>query len=165
MRTTAAIVNEQGGDFLLEEVDLEGPREDEVLVRILAAGICHTDIHLKGMFPEAMFPKIFGHEGAGIVEAVGAAVSGIKAGDHVVLSFRSCRACGNCTNGLVGYCEAAMMLNYAGVRLQGWIALQQLLPTIETHLKDGSWPAPAKPDLPLPTFTPRQITVSCAKGT
>jgi len=59
----------------------------------------------------------------------------------------------------------AVHLNYAGVRLQGWIALQQLLPTIETHLKDGSWPAPAKPDLPLPTFTPRQITVSCAKGT
>jgi len=53
---------------------------------------------------------------------------------------------------------------YAGVRLQGWIALQQLLPTIEKHLKDGTWPAPPKPELPLPTFTPRQITFSCDKG-
>ena len=119
MKTTAAVVNEQGGDFLLQEVDLDGPREDEVLVRIVAAGICHTDIHLKGAFPEAMFPKIFGHEGSGIVAAVGAAVSGIEVGDHVVLSFRSCRACGNCTSGLVGYCEAAMALNYLGVRMDG----------------------------------------------
>jgi aryl-alcohol dehydrogenase len=128
MKTTAAVVNEQGGEFLLQEVDLDGPRDDEVLVRIVAAGICHTDIHLKGAFPEAMFPKIFGHEGAGIVEAVGAAVSGIEVGDHVVLSFRSCRACGNCKNGLVGYCDSAMLLNYLGVRMDG----------SATHSRDGS---------------------------
>jgi aryl-alcohol dehydrogenase len=128
MRTTAAVVNEQGGDFLLQEVDLDGPRADEVLVRIVAAGICHTDIHLKATFPEAMFPKIFGHEGAGIVEAVGAGVAGVEVGDHVVLSFRSCRACGNCADGLVGYCEAAMMLNYMGIRMDG----------SATHSRDGS---------------------------
>ncbi len=58
----------------------------------------------------------------------------------------------------------AVHMAYAGVRLQAWIALQQLLPTIEKHLKDGSWPAPRQPDLPLPTFTPRQITFSCSKG-
>jgi hypothetical protein len=58
----------------------------------------------------------------------------------------------------------AIHLNYAGVRLQGWVAFQQLLPTIEKHLKDGSWPAPPKPDLPLATVTPRQITFSCPKG-
>src|SRR3954454_10410277 len=101
MRTTVAVVNEQGGDFVLDEVDLCDPRADEVLVKIVATGLCHTDIHLKGFLPEEMFPNVFGHEGAGIVEAVGEDVTGIEPGDHVVLSFRSCRACENCSAGLV----------------------------------------------------------------
>ncbi len=119
MKTTVAVVNSQGGDFSLEEVDLEGPRADEVLVRIVATGLCHTDIHLKGFLPEEMFPNVFGHEGAGVVEAVGEDVAGIEVGDHVVLSFRSCRACENCTNGLVGYCDSSLIINYMGMRMDG----------------------------------------------
>src|SRR3954454_17324931 len=119
MRTTVAVVNSQGGDFSLEEVDLEGPRADEVLVRIVATGLCHTDIHLKGFLPEEMFPNVFGHEGSGVVEEVGADVTGIEVGDHVVLSFRSCRACENCTHGLVGYCDSSLLLNYMGMRMDG----------------------------------------------
>jgi aryl-alcohol dehydrogenase len=120
MRTTVAVVNEKGGDFSLEEVELEGPREDEVLVRIVATGICHTDLHLKDSLPDGMpFPRVFGHEGSGVVEAVGAGVSGIEVGDHAVLSFRSCRACENCANGLVGYCDASPLLNYIGMRPDG----------------------------------------------
>jgi aryl-alcohol dehydrogenase len=118
-RTTVAVVNEQGGDFTLEELDLEGPRADEVLVRIVATGLCHTDIHLKGFLPGEMFPNVFGHEGAGVVEQVGAEVTGIDIGDHVVLSFRSCGACENCTNGLVGYCDSNLVLNYMGMRMDG----------------------------------------------
>jgi aryl-alcohol dehydrogenase len=119
MRTTVAVVNARGGDFSLEEVELEGPRADEVLVRIVATGLCHTDIHLKGFLPEEMFPNVFGHEGAGVVEEVGPEVSGIEVGDHVVLSFRSCRACENCTAGLVGYCDSSLLLNYMGMRMDG----------------------------------------------
>jgi aryl-alcohol dehydrogenase len=119
MKTTVAIVNKQGDDFSLEEVELDGPRDDEILVRIVATGLCHTDLHLKDTLPEAMFPRVFGHEGSGVVEAVGPGVSGVEVGDHVVLSFRSCRACGDCTNGLVGYCGAAMTLNYLGMRTDG----------------------------------------------
>lgn len=119
MKTTVAVVNSQGGDFSLEEVDLEGPRADEVLVRIVATGLCHTDIHLKGFLPEEMFPHVFGHEGSGVVEAVGADVTGIEVGDHVVLSFRSCRSCDNCTQGLVGYCDSSLLLNYMGMRMDG----------------------------------------------
>lgn len=119
MKTTVAVVNTQGGDFSLEEVDLAELQADEVLVKIVATGLCHTDIHLKGFLPEEMFPNVFGHEGAGIVEAVGASVTGIEAGDHVVLSFRSCRACDNCTNGLVGYCDSTLLLNYMGMRMDG----------------------------------------------
>jgi aryl-alcohol dehydrogenase len=119
MRTTVAVVNEQGGDFSLEEVDLEGPRADEVLVRVVATGLCHTDITMKGFLPAEMFPNVFGHEGAGVVEEVGADVSGIEVGDHVVMSFRSCRTCARCTAGLVGYCESTLLLNYMGLRMDG----------------------------------------------
>ena len=119
MRTTVAVVNEQGGTFSLEEVDLEGPRADEVLVRIVATGLCHTDITMKGFLPPEMFPNVFGHEGAGVVEEVGPEVTGIEVGDHVVLSFRSCRTCASCTSGHVGYCESSLLMNYMGMRMDG----------------------------------------------
>jgi aryl-alcohol dehydrogenase len=125
MRTTVAVVDEQGGDFSLEEVELDEPRADEVLVRIVATGLCHTDIHLKGFLPAEMFPNVFGHEGAGVVEAVGADVTDIEVGDHVVLSFRSCRACENCTNGLVGYCDSSLLLNYMGMRMDGTTSMSR----------------------------------------
>jgi len=129
MKTTVAVVNEKGGDFSLEELELEGPRDDEVLVRIVATGICHTDIHLKDTLPDEMgWPRVFGHEGAGVVEAVGPGVGGVEVGDHVVLSFRSCRACANCAGGLVGYCEASPLLNYLGMRTDG----------STTYSRDGS---------------------------
>lgn len=125
MRTTVAVVDEQGGDFSLDEVELDGPRADEVLVRIVATGLCHTDIHLKGFLPAEMFPNVFGHEGAGVVEEVGADVSGIEVGDHVVLSFRSCRSCDSCTNGFVGYCDSSLLLNYMGMRMDGTTSMSR----------------------------------------
>ena len=103
-----------GADFTLTEVELEGPRDDEVLVRIVAAGLCHTDLTMRTMLPAEMFPNVFGHEGAGVVEAVGAAVTGIEVGDHVALSFRHCGACAKCQEGIVGYCESSLLLNYMG---------------------------------------------------
>ncbi|RNL63278.1 NAD(P)-dependent alcohol dehydrogenase [Nocardioides marmoriginsengisoli] len=119
MKTTVAVVNSQGADFSLEEIELADPQADEVLVRIVATGLCHTDIHLKGFLPEEMFPNVFGHEGAGVVEAIGDGVTGISVGDHVVLSFRSCRQCENCKNDLVGYCDSSLLLNYMGMRMDG----------------------------------------------
>jgi aryl-alcohol dehydrogenase len=119
MKTTAAVVAEQGHDFRLEEIELDEPRADEVLVRIVAAGLCHTDLTLRESLPAEMFPRVFGHEGAGVVEQVGADVTGVAVGDHVVLSFRSCRACANCRRGLVGYCDDTLMLNYMGFRMDG----------------------------------------------
>ena len=119
MRTTVAVVDQQGGDFVLDEADLDGPRSDEVLVRIVATGLCHTDLTLRGFLPPEMFPHVFGHEGAGVVEEVGADVSGLEVGDHVVLSFRSCRACARCAAGQVGYCESSLLLNYMGLRMDG----------------------------------------------
>lgn len=119
MRTQAAVVEHQGGDFVLTEVEMDPPREDEVLVRMVATGLCHTDLTLRGFLPEEMFPTVLGHEGAGVVEAVGGAVEGIAEGDHVVMSFRSCRACAPCAAGDVGYCESSLLLNYMGLRMDG----------------------------------------------
>ncbi|KRB76026.1 aryl-alcohol dehydrogenase [Nocardioides sp. Root190] len=119
MRTTALLVEEPGGDFTFAEVELDEPREDEVLVRIVATGLCHTDLTVPTMLPQEMLPTVVGHEGTGVVEKVGAAVSGIEVGDHVVLSFRSCRACGPCEAGDVGYCEQSLLLNYMGMRPDG----------------------------------------------
>ncbi|GAA3813330.1 NAD(P)-dependent alcohol dehydrogenase [Nocardioides panacisoli] len=119
MRTTVALVEKPGADFELTDVELDEPRADEVLVRIVAAGLCHTDLHVPTMLPAEMMPTVMGHEGAGVVEAVGPDVDGISVGDHVVMSFRSCRECGPCRAGDVGYCEQSLLLNYMGMRADG----------------------------------------------
>lgn len=115
----AAVVPARGSDFEFWDVDLDEPREDEVLVRMVATGICHTDLTLRSFLPEEMFPRVLGHEGSGIVESVGAGVSGIAVGDHVVMSYRSCRACSACGEGSPAYCEQHILLNYMGFRMDG----------------------------------------------
>jgi aryl-alcohol dehydrogenase len=119
MKTTVAVVESPGADFTLTEVDLEGPREDEILIRIVATGLCHSDITVRSFMPAEMFPNVFGHEGAGVVEQVGANVSGIEVGDHVVMSLRSCRTCAQCEAGWFGMCETGLLTNYMGMRMDG----------------------------------------------
>ena len=119
MQTRAALVEAQGQPFTMAEVELEAPRDDEVLVRMVATGLCHTDLTMGNLLPAEMFPNVFGHEGAGVVEEVGAGVQGLASGDHVVMSFRSCRDCAKCRAGLVGYCDQTLMLNYMGMRMDG----------------------------------------------
>ena len=119
MLTRAAVVEAQGQPFTMSQVELGDPREDEVLVRMVATGVCHTDITMGSFLPAEMFPNVFGHEGAGVVERVGAQVQGLAEGDHVVMSFRSCRSCAKCQQGLVGYCDQALLLNYMGMRMDG----------------------------------------------
>lgn len=119
MKTTAVLVEEPGGEFTFAEVELDEPRDDEVLVRIVATGLCHTDLTVPTFLPAEMMPTVMGHEGTGVVEQVGADVVGIQPGDHVVISFRSCRSCATCREGAVGYCEQALLLNYMGMRADG----------------------------------------------
>jgi aryl-alcohol dehydrogenase len=119
VRTTVAIAESPGAEFALVDVDLDGPRPEEVLVRIVATGLCHTDLSVRDTLPAAMFPRVFGHEGSGVVQEVGSEVVGISVGDHVVLSFSSCGTCARCTSGHVGYCEQSVALNYLGVRADG----------------------------------------------
>lgn len=111
----AAIVREINAPWTIEEADLEAPREDEVLIRMVGTGICHTDIACTHGFPVPM-PIVLGHEGAGIVEAVGSAVVRVKPGDHVVLSFNSCGTCHNCARHEPAYCYQFFPHNFLGVR-------------------------------------------------
>ena len=119
MQIRALVVEERGGPFVMQQVELDEPRADELLVRVVATGVCHTDLTLRDSLPAEMFPRVLGHEGAGVVEAVGADVDGLSVGDHVILSHRSCRSCGPCREGRVGYCESSLLLNYMGFRLDG----------------------------------------------
>src|SRR5690242_16813310 len=108
MKTRAAVAYAAGKPLVIEEVDLEGPKAGEVLVEIKATGVCHTDEFTRsGADPEGLFPVIFGHEGAGIVVDVGAGVTSVQKGDHVIpLYTPECRACKSCLSRKTNLCTA-----------------------------------------------------------
>lgn len=112
--TTAAIVESAGAPFTFTSIDLDAPRPDEVLVRIVAAGLCHTDLGVAAGALPFPLPGVLGHEGAGIVEAVGSAVTSVAPGDRVLMSFTSCGACGNCRDGHPAYCATWLPSNLLG---------------------------------------------------
>lgn len=116
----SAWVTEELNNFTWEEdIELDAPKADEVLVEIVACGVCHTDTTvLDGTVPSA-FPKILGHEGSGIVKEVGANVRGIQPGDHVVLAWSVCCECEECMNAHPSNCELSGMLNFGGVMIDG----------------------------------------------
>ncbi len=125
MQVTAAVAKAPGADFAIETVELDDPRPDEIRVRIAAVGVCHTDLVARdGLMPFSM-PAVLGHEGAGVVDAVGAAVTKVAPGDRVAITFRSCGACARCLSGDPAYCYTMPMLNYIGMRLDGSKALHQ----------------------------------------
>jgi aryl-alcohol dehydrogenase len=113
----AAVARLPKADFSIEPVSLEAPRAGEVLVRIAGVGLCHTDLIFRDQFVPYALPAILGHEGAGVVEAVGDGVDGLAIGDRVVLGFSSCGTCSRCDDGLPSYCREFVPLNYAGMRL------------------------------------------------
>ncbi|WP_406277694.1 NAD(P)-dependent alcohol dehydrogenase [Nocardia sp. NBC_00881] len=118
--TTAAVVASGGAPFTLVDVELDEPRPDEAIVRIVAAGLCHTDLGVASGGLPFPLPGVLGHEGAGIVERVGSSVTSVVPGDHVILSFTSCGRCGNCHDGHPAYCASWLPLNLiGGVRTDG----------------------------------------------
>jgi aryl-alcohol dehydrogenase len=119
MKITAAVVREKGGAFGIEELDLCDPRADELLVEVVASGMCATDLHGRDAFYPTKFPKVFGHEGAGIVRAVGSDVSKFKPGDHVVMAYPWCGECQNCKTQRQTYCLHAFDLKMNGTRADG----------------------------------------------
>src|SRR4051794_19437195 len=119
MKITAAVVRERGGAFGIEQLDLCDPRADELLVEVVASGMCATDLHGRDAYYPTKFPKVFGHEGAGIVRAVGSGVSKFKPGDHVVMAYPWCGECPNCKTQRQTYCLHAFDLKMNGTRADG----------------------------------------------
>ncbi len=119
-----AVLREEGQPLSLEDVELAELTNDEVLVEIAGVGICHTDISAaEGLVPLPL-PAVLGHEGAGVVVAVGPAVSTLVVGDHVVLSYDFCGECRQCTTKSPAYCELFAPLNYFGERLDGTVTMR-----------------------------------------
>ncbi len=121
MKTRAAVAWAAGKPLSIEEVDLAGPKAGEVLVRIVATGVCHTDAFtLSGADPEGLFPAILGHEGGGIVEEVGADVTSVVPGDHVIpLYTPECGACKFCLSGKTNLCQAIRATQGKGLMPDG----------------------------------------------
>ncbi|WP_313805480.1 NAD(P)-dependent alcohol dehydrogenase [Sphingobium sp.] len=123
MESMAAVAREPHGPFSMEAIEIEAPRAGEVLVRIAGVGLCHTDLVARDQFIPIPLPAVLGHEGAGVVEAVGAGVTKVKPGDRVVLGFSSCGHCPRCQEHLPSYCREFPVLNYAGARADGTTGL------------------------------------------
>ena len=119
MKIQAALSASAEAPFEIAEVELDEPRPDEVLVRLNAVGVCHSDLTMKAVWPQAISPIVLGHEGAGVVTAVGSEVTRVRPGEHVVLSYRSCGACTECAGGHPPYCRDFRTLNGIGSRPDG----------------------------------------------
>jgi len=125
MQIKAAIVRERSGPFVIEAVELCEPRADEIVVRVVASGLCQTDLHARDGYYESAYPAVYGHEGAGVVHAVGSAVRALRPGDHVVMSYPWCGDCPNCTRHMPNYCVNSRRLKSAGTRADGSTLLTQ----------------------------------------
>ena len=135
METTAAVVREASGKLQVETVQLDEPRADEVIVRIAGTGICHTDLAARNQYLPFPLPGVLGHEGAGVVETVGRAVTKVKPGDHVVMGWTVCGTCPACRAGQYVFCDLFFPYNIAnGSRPDG-------SPTIHsgTEVLHGHW--------------------------
>ena len=130
MEIRAAVLHEAHAPLRVETLTLDPPRAGEVLVRVAAAGVCHSDVRLAdGDLGDGRWPTVLGHEGAGVVEAVGPGVGGLSPGERVAFCFvPPCRACGACAAGRFNLCEVAGEHAWAGTMLDG---------TSRLHLADG----------------------------
>lgn len=126
IKIKAAVAEAKGEPFLIQDLELDEPRADEVLVRIVACGVCQTDVHVWHQRLPTPLPIVLGHEGSGVVERVGAAVTSLKPGDHVVLSYQACGHCQPCLQAHASYCDHQAQANFSGTRLDGTIGVHRL---------------------------------------
>jgi len=121
MKPRAAGAGEKGAPLQIEEIDLQGPKKGEVLVKIAATGVCHTDLYtLSGKDPEGLFPSILGHEGAGIVQEIGPGVTSLKVGDHVIpLYIPECGECRFCLSQKTNLCQSIRLTQGRGLMPDG----------------------------------------------
>lgn len=133
MKIQAAVVHQTGAPFVIEECELQEPAAREVRVKVQACGICHTDITTKDFPMGTPMPAVLGHEGVGIIEAIGPEVDGFAVGDKVLMSFGSCGQCSKCRGGAPNYCHHVINYCLMGKRLDGSSPLQLQGASITGH--------------------------------
>jgi aryl-alcohol dehydrogenase len=133
MKIKAMVAEEQERPFSSRELDLEEPRADEVLVRLVATGVCHTDLIVRDQWYPVPLPAVLGHEGAGVVERVGDSVTRVEPGDNVVLTYNSCGKCGNCASGNPSFCADFFGRNFGASRPDGSVSLHDGESAVHSH--------------------------------
>ena len=133
MLIAAAVTESKGAPFTIKSLELDELRADEVLVKVAACGICHTDLIIRDQWYPVPLPAVLGHEGAGVVEAVGSAVAKVSPGDHVALSYGSCGACPKCHAGEPWVCHDFFARNFGATRPDGTTALTEDGRAIHSH--------------------------------
>lgn len=139
MKIKAAVIHEKGQPYQFEEVDLAEPKQGELLVKIVACGVCHTDEVAQNQIIPVPLPAVFGHEGCGIVEKVGEGVVDFKPGDKVSLSFGYCGHCDNCLNAHMHVCVHLNDINFGGVMPDGTKRLSQNGKEVSTFFGQSSF--------------------------
>jgi aryl-alcohol dehydrogenase len=119
MKIRAAVARAKHAPLSMETLDLEDPRGGEIVVRLVATGVCHTDIAMRDQTFPVPQPIVLGHEGAGVVERIGPGVAKVKPGDHVVMTYNSCGHCASCDHHAPTYCHAFFEYNFGGSRPDG----------------------------------------------
>ncbi len=134
MKMKAAVTRAPRAPMSLETLEIEAPRANEVLIRISAVGVCHTDISMRDQLFPVPQPIVLGHEGSGVIEAVGSNAAGLAVGDHVVISYATCGGeCAQCKSAAYAYCEQWPPLNFGGARLDGSTSLTCGTERIHSH--------------------------------
>ena len=140
MQIEAAVARKEHAPLNFETLDLEEPRHNEVRVRLVASGVCHTDVAIRDQTIVPMpQPIVLGHEGAGIVERVGASVTKVKVGDRVILSGDSCGNCPSCQVSMPSYCYEFFPRNFGGGRADGTTPLSRNGEKVHTFMGQGSF--------------------------
>lgn len=175
MRVTAAVVRERSAPFTIETLELDAPRADEVLVRIVASGMCHTDLHGREGYYGTPFPAVFGHEGAGEIVQVGPAVKRLAPGDHVIISFPWCGHCPSCAAQVPAHCLHQWDLKMRGTRPDGSTLMKsQGAPVHSAFFQQSSfatyaisrepWVVKVRDDAPLDRLGPLACGVQTGAG-
>jgi aryl-alcohol dehydrogenase len=173
---TAAVAREPKADLVIEELELDDIRPGEVRVRLVATGVCHTDAIVRDQVYPTPLPAVLGHEGAGIVEAVGDSVTTVQPGDHVLLAAAYCGHCARCRAGQMAYCENLFAADFGGRRSDGSSALSKDGEVISSHFfGQSSFATYANvveesvvkidPDVPLEIVAPLGCGIQTGAGT
>ena len=168
MQIKAAVIEEKGQEFRIVDMELGGPKRDEVLVRVAACGVCHTDDVARNQLIPVPLPAVFGHEGAGIIEAVGQGVADFKPGDRVGFSFGYCGTCEACRTGRPYGCRENRRLNFGGVSFDNTKRLRYKDAPVSSFFGQGAFATYAVVHrnnlIPLPEDMPLELAAPMGCG-